>query len=269
MRKNDDFLTKRNLLVVISYDGSKYHGWQIQKNAVTIQEVFQNALEKVICEQTDIKGCSRTDTGVHANMYAISFKTFSKISYDNLVCALNRFLPPDIAAKSCIPVPCDFHARYSCIGKEYVYKIWNHNVRNPFLNEKALHYWYPLNINELSAAANHFVGEHDFTSFATLDKREAKNMIRTIQSFEVYKNSINENMIELKVRADGFLYNMVRIMTGTILRVAQGKISQKDIPKIIEAKNRNAAGPTAPAHGLYLNRVFYPENSNFFERQQS
>lgn len=254
MQQNENILNTRNILVILSYDGSKYHGWQVQKNALTVQEVFQNALEKIINQKVDIKGCSRTDTGVHANMYAVNFKTSSKIRCENIIYALNRFLPKDIAAIKSSEVPLDFHARYSCKGKEYIYKIWNNKIRNPFLNNRAFHYWYPLDENYLNSAAQMFTGSHDFTSFATLDKRETKNMIRNIEKFNVYRNG---DMVEFKVKADGFLYNMVRIMSGTLLRIAQNKIKPKDIPRIIESKNRKNAGPTAPPEGLYLNKVFY------------
>ncbi len=254
MQQNENVLNTRNILIILSYDGSRYHGWQVQKNALTVQEVFQNALEKIINEKVDIKGCSRTDTGVHANMYAVNFKTSSKIRCENIVYALNRFLPKDIAAIKSSEVPLDFHARYSCKGKEYIYKIWNNKIRNPFINNRALHYWYPLDENYLNSAAQMFIGSHDFTSFATLDKRETKNMIRNIEKFNVYRNG---DMVEFKVKADGFLYNMVRIMSGTLLRIAQNKIKPEDIPRIIESKNRKNAGPTAPPEGLYLNKVFY------------
>lgn len=254
MQQNENILNTRNILVILSYDGSRYHGWQIQKNALTVQEVFQNALEKIINQKVDIKGCSRTDAGVHANMYAVNFKTSSKIRCENIVYALNRFLPKDIAAIKASEVSMDFHARYSCKGKEYIYKIWNNKIRNPFLNNRAFHYWYPLDENYLNSAAQMFIGSHDFTSFATLDKRETKNMIRNIEKFNVYRNG---DMVEFKVKADGFLYNMVRIMSGTLLRVAQNKIKPEEIPRIIESKNRKNAGPTAPPEGLYLNKVFY------------
>ncbi len=266
MQQSDKLLNKntipktklRNIMVTISYDGSAYHGWQIQKNALSVQEVFQNALFKIIKEKTDIKGCSRTDTGVHAKMYVINFKTSCKIGCKNLVLALNKFLPGDISAIDCKEVDNEFHARYSCIAKEYIYKIWHNKIKNPFLDNRALHYWYPLDVTELNFAAQYFLGKHDFTSFSTLDnKREAKNMIRTIESFQVYQALNDENIIEFKVKADGFLYNMVRIMVGTLLRVAQGKIKKEDIPMIINSKNRSKAGPTAPAQGLYLNKVFY------------
>ena len=249
----------RNILLSMCYDGTNYHGWQIQKNARTVQEVFQNALFKVLNENVDIKGCSRTDAGVHANMYCVSMKINSAMSCERLKMAMNRFLPNDIAIKNAVEVPMDFHARYSCIGKEYIYKIWNEQTRNPFLNGRAFHYWYEMDVEKLNFAAQNFIGTHDFTSFCTLDSRNPKNMIRTVSDFFVEKNG---GLVTMKVTADGFLYNMVRIMVGTLLKVAMGKINPSEIKYIIEAKNRAKAGPTAMAHGLYLNKVFY-NNVNF------
>ena len=244
----------RNLLLKICFDGKRYHGWQVQQNALAVQEVFQDALEQVLKARPDLKGCSRTDSGVHALSYCVSMKTEHTIPCDRLRGALNHFLPPDIAVLSCREVPTDFHARYSCTGKEYIYKIWNRDVRDPFLDGYALHYWYPLDVQQLQAAAEHFLGRHDFTSFCTLDSRDQGDLTRCVTRSEVARQG---NMVTFTVAADGFLYNMVRIMTGTLLRVAQGKLTPEDIPKVITAKNRKAAGPTAPACGLYLHRVFY------------
>ena len=243
-------------MAIISYSGKNYHGWQIQKNALTIQEVFQNALWKILPEKPEIKGCSRTDTGVHANMYAVNFKVNSDISCKNLVLALNSRLPRDIALNFCNEVPMSFHARYSCVKKEYIYKIWNQKTRNPFLDGYIYHHYYPLNLEILRDTAKEFLGTHDFTAFCTLDKREKKNMIRTVYNFDIFENN---DIIEIKVCADGFLYNMVRIMVGTLLKAAQGKIFKEDIKDIIASKCRHRAGPTAPAHGLYLNKVYYCE----------
>ncbi len=246
----------RNILFIVSYDGSKYHGWQVQKNALAVQEVFQQAMGRVLGSTPDLKACSRTDTGVHARQFCISVHIERDIPLERLTAAMNHFLPPDIAVLSCREVPMEFHARYSCRGKEYVYQIWNTQVRNPFLNGYALHYWYPMNLEKLNRAAAHYVGAHDFTSFCTLDLRDRGDMVRTVTKAELSRSG---DMVTFTVAADGFLYNMVRIMVGTLLRVAQGKFEPEQIPQILECCDRNAAGPTAPACGLYLNRVFYDE----------
>ena len=245
---------QRNLLLKLAYDGTRYHGWQIQENAVTVQQVFQEALCKVTGRQEDLKACSRTDTGVHAREFCVSLKTESPIPEERLVAALNHYLPQDMAVRSCQRMGEDFHARYSCKGKEYCYEIWNHPVREPFLAGRALHYWYPIDEALLDQAARHYLGSHDFSSFCTLDKRERGDLTRRVFTSRVERRG---DLVVFTVGADGFLYNMVRIMVGTLLRVQQGKFSPEDIPGILEAKDRKAAGPTAPACGLYLNRVFY------------
>ena len=246
----------RNLLLTICYDGKNYHGWQIQQNAVTVQQVFQEALAKALGTAPDLKGCSRTDTGVHAREFCISMKTESGIPCGQLVGALNHYLPMDIAVLRCREVGPDFHARYSCLGKEYIYQIWNAPVRNPFLNGYALHYRYPLDAEMLDRAAACFLGTHDFTSFCTLGAQPQEDASRTVTSARVAREG---DMVRFTVAADGFLYNMVRIMAGTLLRVAQGRLAPERVEKVIQAKDRRAAGPTAPPCGLYLNRVFYGE----------
>ncbi len=245
---------EQNFLIKLSYDGAAYHGWQIQENALTVQQVFQEALQKITGLTEDIKACSRTDTGVHAREFCVSLKTESPIAPERLLAALNHYLPEDVAVRSVEPVPLDFHARYSCKGKEYVYQIWNHPVRDPFLKGRALHYWYPIDEELLNRAAVHYLGAHDFSSFCTLDRREKGDLTRTVFTSKVERAG---DLVTFTVAADGFLYNMVRIMVGTLLRVQQGKFSPEDIPSILAAKDRKAAGPTAPACGLYLNRVFY------------
>ena len=252
----------RNLLLTIRYDGTNYHGWQIQQNAVAVQQVFQEALYRVLSEKPDIKGCSRTDSFVHALEYCISMKTEHSIPCERLMGALNHFLPEDIAVLGCREVAPDFHARYSCAGKEYVYQIWNSPIRDPFLNHRALHYWYTLDVERLNKAAACYLGEHDFTSFCTLDARERGDLTRTVTKAEVRREG---DLVLFTVAADGFLYNMVRIMVGTLLRVAQGKLEPQDVANVIEAKNRKAAGPTAPPYGLYLNRVFYKDVNKYGE----
>ncbi len=254
MQHIDSGSTLRNFKLTISYDGRKFHGWQIQNNAMTVQEAFQNALSKIIGDDFDLKGCSRTDSGVHANMYCISLKTSHPIADVRLKAALNRWLPLSIAVLDCEEADIDFHARYSCTSKEYIYKIWNTEVRNPFLDGYALHYRYKLDEDMLNSAAQAYVGTHDFTSFCTLDSREKGDMIRTVKAFSVTREG---NLVTMKVEADGFLYNMVRIMVGTLLRIQQGKIPVDGIAGIIEKKDRKFAGPTAQPCGLYLNRVNY------------
>ncbi len=245
---------EKNILLTISFDGSKYHGWQIQDNAMTVQECFQNALYKILKQRVDIKACSRTDSGVHAREFCISLKIDNPITPQGLVGALNHFLPNSIVVLSAKEVSMDFHARYSCKGKEYKYEIWNNKIRDPFLDGRAFHFWYDIDVEQLDRAAKHFIGKHDFTSFCTKDSRVLGDMRRTVLDAGVSKEG---DKVIFTVSADGFLYNMVRIMVGTLLKVQEGKIKEDSIPSIIKAKNRSHAGVTAPAQGLYLNKVFY------------
>ena len=242
--------------LTVAYDGTNYCGWQVQPNGVSIQSTLQKAIENLLGEKTDVTGASRTDSGVHANQYCISLKTGHTIPCERLLNALNHFLPEDIAVQDCREVPMDFHARYSCLGKEYIYKIWNEPVRNPFLRNRALHYWYPLDLSRMNEAAAHYIGKHDFTSFCTSDARDRGDMCRTVTRAGIQRDG---GLVTFTVAADGFLYNMVRIMVGTLLYVAQGKLQPEQIPEILAARDRTAAGPTAPPCGLYLNRVFYGE----------
>lgn len=243
----------RNLLVTLSYDGSYYHGWQIQKNAVTVQEVFQKALEKVLCENTDIKGCSRTDSGVHANMYCVSFKTEKSIPCENMVRALNTYLPKNIAVTSCKEVSDDFHARYSVKSKRYVYRIYNGKIRNPFLEKYAFNYRYPIDEKYLNDEAQAFLGTHDFSGFCSANS-DVEDTVRTVYSFSVERSGDD---VFFTVEADGFLYNMVRIMIGTLLFISEGKIKSGELSSVIDSKKRSAAGKTAPPQGLYLDFVNY------------
>ncbi len=243
----------RNLLLTIRFLGTAYHGWQIQKNAITVQQKLQDALKAVLGKQPEIKGCSRTDTGVHAECFCVSVKTDSKIPCDRLPVALNVNLPKDIAAVSCIEVPGDFHARYSAKGKRYVYKILNTPLRNPFYEGLALHYQHPIDEKQLNEACQAYVGTHDFAAFCSSGS-SVDNTVRTVFDAEVGRDG---DIVAFTVSANGFLYNMVRIMTGTLLAVAENKISADDIPEIIASRERSRAGITAPPCGLYLKEVFY------------
>lgn len=243
----------RNLLLTISYDGSNYHGWQVQKNAVTVQEVFQNAVKKLFKQNIDIKGCSRTDSGVHANKYCVSFKTDTDIPCENIIMALNSYLPDDIAVLNCTDMDIDFHARYNVVKKEYVYIINNSKIRNPFLRNYAFWYRYDIDTDYLNEQAQAFVGTYDYSGFCSANSG-VEDTVRTVYSFEVSRKG---DMVYFKVSADGFLYNMVRIMVGTLLFVNEGKIKKDELKNVILSKNRKLAGKTAPPQGLYLNDVIY------------
>lgn len=243
----------RNLLMTIQYDGSAYHGWQVQSNALTVQEVFQNAVEKVFRSRLDIKGCSRTDSGVHANMYCVSLKTDMNIDCLGALRAMNTALPPDIAVIDCREVPSDFHPRYSCKSKEYVYKIYNGSIRNPFLQKYTFHYRYALDAELMDREAQAFLGKHDFSGFCSA-RSDIEDTVRFVKNVSVKREG---DMVLFTVEADGFLYNMVRIMVGTLLFVNEGKIKPGELKDVIDSKDRSRAGKTAPPQGLYLNRVNY------------
>lgn len=243
----------RNLLITIKYDGSAYHGWQVQKNALTVQEVFQNAVEKVFLSRLDVKGCSRTDTGVHANMYCVSIKTDMDITPYGIIMALNSNLPRDIAVVDCREVDDDFHPRYSCKSKEYIYKIYNGRIRNPFDADYALHYNRPIDAEYLNREAQAFVGEYDYSGFCSANS-DVEDTVRDVKSFSVWREG---DYVYFKVEADGFLYNMVRIMVGTLLFVNEGKIKEGELKDVILSKDRKRAGKTASPNGLYLNKINY------------
>lgn len=243
----------RNLLLTIKYDGSNYHGWQVQNNALTVQEVLQNAIESVFLKRLDVVGCSRTDAGVHANMYCVSFKTDMDITDDGVVLALNSNLPDDIAVTSCKEVSDDFHPRYDCKSKEYIYKIYNGKIRDPFYSKYAYHYKYLLDAEYLDKEAKSFIGTFDYCGFCSA-KSDVADTVRSVKAFDVWRQG---DMVYFKVEADGFLYNMVRIMVGTLLFSAQGKIPQGGITDVINSKDRKRAGKTAPPQGLYLNKINY------------
>lgn len=243
----------RNLKVKISYKGTAYHGFQRQNNAVSVQNILEDRLSRLTSEKITINGCSRTDTGVHANEFYFSFKTLCKIPCEGLVRGMNSLLPCDIAVYECIEVDDDFHARYSCKGKEYVYKILNTQIRDPFLAEEILHYPYPIDIEKMQTAASYIIGTHDFLSFCgALGIKD--NTVRTVYECEVGRDG---NIVTIRISGDGFLYNMVRIIVGTLIDVNEGKISADEITSIINSRDRCRAGATVKPCGLYLNKVFY------------
>ncbi len=237
----------------IAFDGTKYHGWQIQNNAVTVQELVQKALCKITGEQIEVVGCSRTDAGVHALNYCVSFDTDTSIPLANLPLAVNTKLPPDIRFYLCERAHTDFHARFSAKSKTYIYKTDFGRTANPFMGNYSCHFPYSLDIDNIKAAARHFVGTHDFTAFMATGGSQ-KTTIRTVNSLDVMCEG---SILTFEINANAYLYNMVRIISGTLLYVGCGRIDAQDIPAIIELKDRRKAGITAPASGLYLKEVFY------------
>lgn len=250
------------LLLKISFLGTNYNGYQVQPDKPTVQRELNEAAKRVFGCDCDIVGCSRTDSGVHANEF---FVCVSKKGENSLDCtipmnkaplAFNSVLPDDISVLEARMTDDDFHPRYDVKYKEYIYKIWNNPIKNPFFADRAYHIptvYSEETVAKMNEAAKYFCGEHDFCSFMAQGSKVV-DTVRNVKYAEVYKEG---DFIVFKVAANGFLYNMVRIMTGTLLLVAQDKIEPKDILKIIESKSRKNAGSTVPACGLYLNKVEY------------
>lgn len=245
----------RNIALTLMYDGTNYHGWQVQKRDVTVAETLEKALALVVCHPVKCTGAGRTDAGVHAEHYIANFRTESRIPVDRLPFAVNTHTPEDIAVKEAFEVAEDFNAIGSCIKKEYTYRIYNSRFKNPFYVNRA--YFYPKKLDEayLNQAAHMFVGTHDFRAVRSVGT-ETKSTVRTIYWCDVTRNG---DLLELKVCANGFLYNMVRAITGTVLYAAEGKFTPEDIPAILESGDRTLAGPTVPPGGLYLTRLWYED----------
>ena len=245
----------QRLMLTLRYIGTAYHGWQVQPNATTIQQLLQDAIERVTGVRSGVIGCSRTDAGVHADMFCCTFDTASPLRGQKMVAALNAWLPRDIAVYDCREVPLVFHPRYDACGKRYVYRIWNEPARNPFWEERALHLKRPLNVSVMQKAAADFLGTHDFSAFCAAGS-DVEDHVRTVRESTV---TVKDGMVCYTVAADGFLYNMVRIMVGTLLDIESGRLAADCIPVLLSSAARDGAGYTVPACGLYLDRVFYEE----------
>jgi tRNA pseudouridine38-40 synthase len=242
-----------NVKIGIQYDGTNYHGWQIQKNAVTVQETVKKALEKITGEEIKLIGCGRTDTGVHAERYFCNFNTASTMPAEKFVYALNANLPKDIVCFCSERAEDDFHANADAVKKRYVYKILCREFPDAFLCRYAWHYKYKLDVEAMKKAADAFIGEHDFIGFAS-SGFSVKTTVREIYSLDV---SEKDDIITIDVTGNGFLYNMVRIIAGTLVSVGSGKIKADDMADIIASRDRERAGITAPPQGLCLKEVYY------------
>ncbi len=246
-----------NIAVKIMYDGAAYHGWQYQKNGITVQERIETVLSELTGEAVSVCGCSRTDAGVHALEFVFNFKSNTKIPLERLPYAINNHLINDsIAAVRAWQVDDDFNARFSSNGKRYIYKIWNSNIENPFTSKYSWFVPYKLDIEKMKAAAKYFEGTHDFSAFMAAGGSQ-KTTVRTISQCIVRKSLEWQEQIEIEVEANAFLYNMVRIISGTLAEVGMGRIDPDEIPMIINSCDRRRAGMTAPPEGLFLKKVLY------------
>lgn len=242
-----------NYLLTMAFDGSRYHGFQVQRNALGICTVLQDALQAVLGQRPDVKGCSRTDAGVHALQYCASFRADTAILPEKLPLALNFHLPQDIRVYKVQPVAEDFHARYSAVGKEYRYVFLNCAVDSPF--ERRYHrVTAPLYEDAMHMAGQLLVGEHDFAAFMS-SGADVQDTVRRVSALRVQRQG---DVVTMRIAADGYLYNMVRIIAGTLLAVGTGRSTEQAVAEALRTKNRGCAGDTLPAQGLFLARVFYP-----------
>ncbi len=243
----------KNIALRLSYLGTAYHGWQRQKTEITVQETLEKALSRVCGEDISAVGCGRTDAGVHAQVYCANFRTSSSIPPERLPLAVNTYLPRDIAVSAAAYVAEDFNAVLSCVKKEYTYKIYNSRIKDPFYADRAYFYPMKMDVGKMKSAAEKFVGTHDFAAVRSVGT-DVKSTVRTVFYCDISQNG---PLTELRIAADGFLYNMVRAITGTVLYVSEGKLEAEDIPLLLEKGDRRLTGPTVSPEGLYMTGVWY------------
>ena len=245
----------KRVKLTVAYDGTNYCGWQVQPNGITIESELNKHLSELLKEEIHVIGASRTDAGVHAKGNVAVFDTSARMPAEKISYALNTRLPEDIRIQESCEVAADFHPRFRKTVKTYEYKICNRRFPDPCTRLYYLFYYWDLDTEKMRQAAQYLVGTHDFTSFCT-NKPEVTDRVRTIYSLDVLQDG---EMITIRVCGNGFLYNMVRIITGTLLRVGSGMIKPEEIPEILDAKDRSRAGETARPHGLTLVKIEYPE----------
>lgn len=243
-----------NYKMIIQYDGGRYKGWQRLGNGEnTIQDKIEHVLSEMAGYEIEVIGCSRTDAGVHALAQVANFKINELLSEDHIKNYLNQYLPQDICVVEVSLVPEIFHARYNAKDKTYLYKIWNKEYTNPFMRKYSMHVSKELNVADMKEAFSYLVGTHDFTAFSNA-KAKKKSMVREIYAIDMEQEA---EFINIRVRGEGFLYNMVRWIVGILIEVGLGNMQGKEIPNIISSKERNKTGNLAEAGGLYLEKITY------------
>jgi tRNA pseudouridine38-40 synthase len=249
----------RNLKVTVSYDGAEFSGWQVQPEAATVQGTLASAIGRITGEKVLPQGSGRTDAGVHALAQVMTFVTQSSIPTGNFVKAMNDILPVSVRVLKVEEAPPDFHARHSARAKTYRYRIYRQSICPPFLARYVWHYPCCLGEQEMQRAAELVVGEHDFTSFAAVDPERGRDDAPVSNVRKIFSSSWDraEDELVYAVRGSGFLHHMVRNLVGTFILVGKGTLRAEDVTRILEARNRSAAGATAPARGLYLVNVEY------------
>ena len=243
----------KRIKLTIAYDGTNYCGWQVQPNGITVEEVVNKALKKLTGEDIQVIGASRTDSGVHALGNVAVFDTYTTITPERISYALNQILPEDIVIVKSEEVAEDFHPRYCDCSKTYEYHILN--TRIPIPTKRLTNYFvsYDLDVEKMRKAAGYLIGEHDFVSFCNV-RTDVEDTVRTVTELEILKDG---EEITIRISGNGFLYNMVRIIVGTLIRVGRGFYEPEKVKEILEAKDRKAAGVTAPPHGLILAEIRY------------
>lgn len=247
----------KRVFLKIAYDGTNYCGWQIQDNGITVEEMINKALSELLGEKIAVIGASRTDSGVHALGNVAVFDTETKIPAEKISFALNQRLPDDIRIQESREVPTDFHPRFCNSRKTYEYKILNRRFAMPTERLYSHFVYMPLDVDKMKKAAEYIVGEHDFKSFCS-SRSQVENTVRTVYRLNVTKEG---DMIYIRICGNGFLYNMVRIIVGTLMKVGLNIYPPEHVKEIIEAKDRNVAGPKAAACGLTLIGIQYEENN--------
>lgn len=243
----------KRVKLVVAYDGTNYHGWQVQDNGITIEEVLNRTISELVQEDIKVIGASRTDAGVHACGNVAVFDTESRIPGDKFSFALNQRLPEDIRIQKSCEVDADFHPRYADTVKTYEYNILNRRFELPTKRLYAAFCYYPMDIERMNQAAAYLVGEHDFKSFCSAGA-QVQTTVRTIYAVNVTKA---DDMVHIRITGNGFLYNMVRIIAGTLMQVGTGLMEPEQVKEILEARDRSKAGPTAVAKGLTLVEIRY------------